>query len=506
MRGSPSKAIFFKSLRHAPVVVLSLIYLCAAGRFAAYRPLWFDEIFTYTIASFDGPVAITQALLNKVDNNPPLDYLVRHFSLALFGNSELALRAPSVVAVLGSAISIYVFVLRRCSVVPAIFAFSFLLSTMLFRYAHEGRGYALLLASMCVSLLAWQLAAEKPTNGRLVLLALSLSMGPFSHYYGVLNYVPIIIGEAWRCWEEKRICWPIVISVSLSAATLGLLIPFALNASEGSGYFWTIYGPDEPFRNYLSLFGRAVPPLIASLVACSLLVVFCPGKESKPQPKPDLRRHELVAAVVVTLTPFMAYFLAELLTGALTARYVLITLIGPPLLAAFVVQWVQSKRRIAATVITSCFGLWSAALLLQHTIAASDHSPPVPSALLAIIDRAEKPVVMADAHEFLVAQFYLSEVRRQKIAYVLDLEAARHYLGFDNDERSFLNLRRFVPMNVLNRCDFMKKHRQFLVIAGKINWLVPKLVNDKAAVTLHSFVANKVPIYDVDLGDHRHCE
>lgn len=243
-------------IRHSPVVLLSMLFLYGTGSSAAKEPLWFDEIFTYTVARFDSPLAIVRALLEKVDVHPPLDYLVRHIFITWLGGSEFVFRLPSLIAVWAAALCLYVFVLRRSSVVPALVAFSFLLSTTALRYAYEGRSYAFLLASMCLALLAWQFATEKASKIRLCLLIISLCIGPFSHYYGVLNYAPIVAGEAWRSYERQKISWPIVFAVLLSLVLLVLLVPFVINASENAGTFWTKFGPSTPFRLYGRLMGQ----------------------------------------------------------------------------------------------------------------------------------------------------------------------------------------------------------------------------------------------------------
>ena len=219
-------------LRHAPVALLSGLYLYAVSILAARQPLWFDEILTYYISNLGGPRTIVSALLAKAENHPPLDYLARHFSMSLFGGSELAFRLPSIIAMLVAALCLYVIVLRRTSMLQALVAFSLPFTTFALRYTHEGRPYAFLFASMCLAFLAWQLVTEKPSLPRLALLTVCLSLGPYSHYYGVLNYVAIGVGEAWRWWEQRKIAWPVVACFAISVAIDGLLAPFVLH-SEG---------------------------------------------------------------------------------------------------------------------------------------------------------------------------------------------------------------------------------------------------------------------------------
>ena len=79
------------------ILALSSILVFVAGLAAANRPLWFDELFTYYVSSLGDSYSVVDALLHKADYYPPLDHLIRHFSLNAFGQSNLAFRAPSII-------------------------------------------------------------------------------------------------------------------------------------------------------------------------------------------------------------------------------------------------------------------------------------------------------------------------------------------------------------------------------------------------------------------------
>ncbi len=493
------------AFRHTPIILLSLVFFYGTGRHAAHAPLGFDEIFTYTIARFDSPLVIINALLDKADNHPPLDYLIRHFSMRFLGDSEFAFRFPSIVAVLVGALCLYAFILRRCSLLPAVFAFAFPLSTMVLAYAYVGRGYAFLFASICCSLVAWQLATEKPTKVRLMLLVLSLSLGPFSHFYGVMNYAPIAAGEAWRSWRRGKLCWPIIIAMIVSLASLFVLLPFVLNASSFSGAFWTTYSPATPFSHYMKLLGWSVPALVAGLAACSLLLVLRPNTTSPSAPQKNLEDHEVIASLTLCAVPFFAFAIAVLVTNALTSRYTLITVVGLTFLFATLISHAAWWRRDMALAFAVCASLWTSAWLINIGIDASANSRAVSAKKFVLIDTADTPVVIANTHDFLVTQFYLPAASRQKVVYLSDSSAAKKYLGFDTDERAFRNLKRFVPLNIVNFCDFAEKHRYFVVIANDRNWLVPQLLDKAAVVTRRPVKHIKGSVYDIDLGESARC-
>lgn len=477
-------------LRHAPVAFLGGLYLYAIGLKAARTPLWFDEIVTYHIADLGGPRAIVDALWNKADNHPPLDFLVRGLSMSLFGGSELAFRLPSIAAVLVGALCLYLFVLRRTSVLPALVAFSFPFATMAVRYSYEGRGYAFLMASMCLALLAWQLAIEKQSIARLAFLAVCLSLGPYSHYYGVLNYAPIAVGEALRCWERRRVCWPVAACIAASLASLAPLVPPALHAAEFSQHFWTRLGPSLPLMAYGKVLDNIGPALAAALIGCALAAFFPRPTEPPRRAVVKIPRHEIGAAITLCLLPFVTYILAELVTGAFTFKYVINTAVGVALLLAFLTARVESRLPIAAAFIAASAALWMAAWLGYIAIKAPAQLRGIAEEDLQLVETATQPVVVYGGHRFLQMHFYLPPRLRTKIYHVTDTELAAELTGRDSNEKTFHNLSPYVPMNVVDLCAFTQRHRRFLVKMAGPSWVIEKLLAEGASVVV---IAGKLP-------------
>jgi hypothetical protein len=470
-------------LRHAPVVLLSGLYLYAIGLRAARTPLWYDEIVTYHVSALGGPRAIVEALLAKADNHPPLDYILRHLSMSLFGGSELAFRLPSIAAVLVGALCLYVFVLRRTSLLPALVAFSFPFITLALRYSYEGRAYGFLMASMCGALLAWQLASEKQSVARLALLTLCLSAGPYAHYYGVLNYAPIAVGEALRCWERRKVCWPIVASVAVSLASLFPLVPLALNATEFSENFWTPLGPALPFAAYGKVLDHIDPALAAALIGCAIAVFF-PRRiwERQRDEAAAIPFGEVGAAITLCLLPFLTYLLAELVTRAFTFKYVINTGLGVGLLVAYLTAYVESRRRLASAFIAGSTALWMAMWLGYIAIKAPERMRAIAEDDMRLVETATLPVVVFGAHRFLEMHFYLPAPLQTKIYYVMDLVLAAKLTGKNSNEKAFHNLMPFVPMNVVDLCAFTQRHQRFLVKMAASSWVVERFLAEGADV------------------------
>jgi len=473
-------------LCHAPVILISGLYLYMVCLVAARTPLWHDEIVTYLVAKLGGPGHVIEALLAKADNHPPIDYILRQFFLSAFGNSELAFRMPSVLGLLIAALCLYVIALRRASPAAAIVAFSLPLGTGVLNFAIEGRAYSLLIASMALAFLAWQFATEKPRPLRLVLLSLALALGPFLHYYGVLNFLPIVIGEAWRSWERRKICWPIVFSGMAAVALLGLLVPFAVHASKFASHFWSGLSPTAPFNTYFWLVGAAMPAFMACLILYSATTLLRPAGEVAATDYRPIPRHEIVAALVAALLPFTTFVMAVLVTHAYVYRYILNTVIGIALLLAFLTYRVERYRRLYGVIFALSFGLWAVGSLIHYGHKAPSKPYALARGVVETIGTATLPVVVPNFNRYLVLYFYLPAHLKNRIYYPLDRSLDRQPSESDTIGRAFLNLQPFVPINVPTFCAFAKQHPTFLILTGGDGWLYQELAEDGATINVLS--------------------
>src|SRR6516164_9276208 len=130
--------------------VLQLFFLFSIG--AAYatllllephRNLWFDELLTYYITKAPSWKQLFE-LVYRFDLNPmPVDYVLRRLSIAIFGDNEIAVRAPSILAFYITSVMLFLYVRRKVGSGYATLAVLVLWYSPLFRYATEARPYAL---------------------------------------------------------------------------------------------------------------------------------------------------------------------------------------------------------------------------------------------------------------------------------------------------------------------------------------------------------------------------
>lgn len=502
---TPAPTLPLALLRHLPVVLLGALYLVVIGLKAARSGLWFDEITTFYVSNLGSAAAIVDALLGRADNHPPLDYLARHFSMSVLGSSEFAFLLPSVLAMLVASASLYIFVLRRTSVLPALVAFVFPLITFALRYSYEGRPYALLIMSMCLALLAWQLATEKPTIPRLVFLTLCLSLGPHVHYYGVLNYVPLAAGEIWRWWERRAISWAIVGCVVVSFAIDALLVPFALHASDFAVHFWTRVGPGEAVFLYGRLLEDAVPPLLAAAVGCAFLAYFFRGNPEPGTDAPAIPRHELIAALMLCLVPVTTFVLKWLVTHAYADKYLINTVVGVAMILAYLTARLRARRPAYAVVIALAVALWGGWKLAYMGRYLPSKPYALPAEIVQLFEAATQPIAVFSAHKFLETHFYLPRHLRDKIYYLTDPKLSINYAGHDTNEIVIRNLQSIVSLPMVKLCEFTKTHPRFLMLVVEPTWVVPQLIKDGAALTLIDGTTQQSQVISVSLTQPSGC-
>lgn len=492
--------------RHLYITLLSAIFFYSVGLAASNRPLWYDELFSYYISIQDNFIAVLSALLNKVDISPPMDYLLRHYAMKLLGRSEFTFRLLSIVTFWLGSICLYSFVCKRTSVIPALIAFCFPLTTLALCYSYEGRPYSLLFAVSCLTLYIWQKAIDNPKNvAVLSSLSVSLALGPYCHWYGVFNYTPIIVGETMRSIEQRKLSLPIVISIFASLAFLPFLYPFALNASGFREHFWTKFSILTPIGFYYRLFSNTVLPIMACILLCSILLFIKRNGNITYTQQNNVPKYEIGAAVTFCLIPFMEYILAYFYTGALTVRYAIVTIVGPTLLIAYISHFIDRRHRICVIAIMLCFTIGSICYLSNL---ARDYAKPgafLSESLQKSIEKINVPIVFSGAQAFFETYHYLPNNLKSKIYYLTDRTFAIQYLGFDNDEIVLENMKRILPIGVIDFSEFTKKNPNFIIIVERGGWLMKKLEADfKSHMTeLSSYdVADNKHIFSVDLRRH----
>jgi len=194
-----------------PLLVFLLAYAVALLLLAPHLAFWLDEVLTLTGAVQPDFAALMENL-RKQQGATPLAFLVPHWTIQVFGLSQLTARVPSILASVASLPALYLIAKRIGSERPLIPVVVFALWPLQFRYALEVRPYAL---ALCFGL--WLTLAFLERRHWSVYVLLTLAIG-LAHPYA------LVIPAAHLLWsllsDRPRAILP---AAALALACLALL-------------------------------------------------------------------------------------------------------------------------------------------------------------------------------------------------------------------------------------------------------------------------------------------
>src|ERR1700690_3441554 len=223
--------------RHENLILIMALFVVTAFSlsFARYRPFWLDEYLAYDTATLASPAAVWNSLKTApLCVDPPLYHFLIYYWLRTFGSTEFAMRVPSVLAYTFMTFLLFRFVRKYGDIYTGLTIVMLCLACGTFRFAHEARPYAFVLAAGVMSLLCWSNVTDNKKNvaGALVGMWAGIVIAVGSHWYGCLVLVPLALGELVRTWQRGKFD-PAVWSAQIAgAATVIIYLPLLKAASE----------------------------------------------------------------------------------------------------------------------------------------------------------------------------------------------------------------------------------------------------------------------------------
>lgn len=190
----------------------------------AVRSLWLDEAWTVALGTQPPAVILHSA---TYDQNPPLYLLFMAGWFDVFGTSELALRAPSLLASALSAALLLLFVRRFFGAEAAVTAsLLYLVSPAQTTYATEGRAFALVGVLCLASFQAYLSLFERPRPRTALALGLVNAAGLWAHYTVAFAWLAqALCSPLLGCRRGAR--WALALYVAGQALALALFAPLA---------------------------------------------------------------------------------------------------------------------------------------------------------------------------------------------------------------------------------------------------------------------------------------
>lgn len=213
------------------------------------RPLWLDE--TFTAAAIQSSAHLPSMLHNWImhDVHPPLYNVLMFFLGRIFGESNIALRAPSIIFSIAALGAVF-FGLRKITSTQSAMVGLVLLSgaTAAISYSQEARSYSLLmLLAVLLSVSVVRVVVTDYKEGRSQLTVYAVLIA-YTHYFGALIAFALLMWLSVRQRNGwKRILVPLAVVSTAFIPWVVFHAPFLL--SKTGGNFWI---PRGNFRDYLA--------------------------------------------------------------------------------------------------------------------------------------------------------------------------------------------------------------------------------------------------------------
>ena len=224
--------------------------------------LWLDEVASFHFSS----QSFIKALAAE-KTNPPLYYILLHFWILLFGNSEAALRSLSIVPSIISVVLIYFLGTRIYDEKTGLIAALFMaFSTFHIFFAQEARCFALLLALLLGSMLFMDIALDNRNNKARMwpwLLYFLMTIGAlYTHFYSVFFVAAenLFFLTRWRENKAKLFAW-VTTQVLLFIAFLPWFITMIGTAAGGGQAFRRYLLLNFPGAIFVFLAGESLIPM-----------------------------------------------------------------------------------------------------------------------------------------------------------------------------------------------------------------------------------------------------
>ncbi|MEU2735912.1 glycosyltransferase family 39 protein [Streptomyces sp. NPDC007095] len=324
--------------------------------------MWRDEAATWQVAHRTVPEI--WHLLDRIDVVHGLYYLFMHGVFAVFGDSLLALRLPSVLAMAGAAALVTLLGTRladRCTGLAAGLAFTPIPAVQ--QYAQEGRPYSLVAA--CVALACWLLVAavDSPDAGHWVAYSMAVLTGALLNWFSLLALFTHAVTIALaRLPRGTVLRW----AVASSAAVIGTMPLVSASKAQSAQVAWI------PPLNRSTLLG-----LLLTLLAGALCAWLARTRGDHRTPRGTRLPLTTVALPLLVLPPLLL-LAVSLAHPVYLTRYVLFSHLGLALLIGAACRALAFRvrtppRRLIVVVMALAFlGLLPVELSLRSAAGRAD--------------------------------------------------------------------------------------------------------------------------------------
>lgn len=416
------------------------------SRFAATRPLWFDELFTLHLARVASPAELCAHLADGVDLNPPVIYWITRLCVLGFGETTWALRLPALAGMLLGLTCLFAMMRRRCTFITAMLAAILCASSVkVWAYFLEARPYGLAFGFAGLALLCWQRAVEHDSRRWRIALAAAAVLGVSTHYYFVLVLAALATGECVSWVANRRVDVRPMIALAWGGVALAAWYPLwhAAPRDYAAGFWAKVRFNRDDVQQAVANFAE---PMLTLPVLAAVLVAVIAGslgrRRAEEEAAPALPPHELAALVMLALAPVLGVLLGAAATGGFYYRYALPAALGFGAIAAIALERIARGNRAALILAAAGFAWFGLPCTVKPYLRFFQNEERTVQELGAFLHAhaAGRPVIVAHAFEF-DRLWHTGAAGSVRVVFVADPERVRQHGHPDTIERGLLKLR-----------------------------------------------------------------
>ena len=411
------------------LLVFVALYLFASLRVSATNPPWMDEVLAIWIARLASLAEIWRAITHGGDFLPPIYHLLLHGLISLFGDGMLAMRLPSLLAVLGCALGLFVLVRRRFALPFAALAATLTLGLALSGFAIQARPYALVTLCFTLALLAWDQAGNRVTAWRTCLIAASLSLAIALHFYAAL-LVGVVVGmEVLRTLASRRMRVPVWIALAVPVVSLAAWLPLMRQilryntGDTGAPQYYArptlaallrCYGDLMLGPNDGLLIGFAFIMALAFLARHLVPARWERAEIAVAPERPGTARdldYDVITASAVAL-PLIVFAASFLVTKTFNERYAIAASLGVAMLYARLVARMPGGSWVACGLLATSCALWGV-----HALKAG-HLSGNPDLMLLEKASGDQPIVVGEGQLYIQLEELAPDDLRRRLVFL----------------------------------------------------------------------------------------
>ncbi len=472
---------------------LSLLVSCAI--ISGKKYFWNDELFSYYLLSDKSFSHMLVAFHDKINNSPPLYFVLGWVWAHIFGASELSLRLFSAVS-MSAALWLLWLALRRTY---GFYAVSigvlsiFCTSTVILWQNAEARMYGLFMAAAALAFFLYDTACRKDElSGRLLVGTILAHIALVSsHLFGLLYSGVLLLAFILTDWRFKRLRIKLYLTIVFSWLSLLPYLPSFLNQADAGKP--RSYPPMPNVRDLIIFSSMSSSSMLSLLVVVALLLVaglvwlVCDVKLLREgnatyhfSQKADSEVPLLIAAYLLLALPFFVWIVSRLIKPIFYDRYMIPSTMGWAALLAFAAarlipviwrgqQSARSDRELWSLIARSLLLIFIAVLLAYPMVSAKRYwREPLPGLKDTSFGYPDLPIVVQESHDFIMRAHYSPQSSRY--FFILDWPSAvapasgifgpEEYKQIEALGRNYPRMQR----QIIQSNAFLAKYDRFLVL------------------------------------------